>query len=791
MMRVMHAHRIRLALLFLMAGPASAADQWSAPHPGVERLFRTTPAPNRIHALRIDLCRDGVQVRATRSGERRQTPSAFARAVGAQVAINGDFFSYDGYGTTGLSIGDGDHWPGTSDSEAAGYVAFGFDRVEFSGSGERRGPEPWMREVVSGLGVIVEDGVAVERAPARPSHCSARHPRTAMGLSRDRRTLHLVVVDGRSGSSRGMNCVELGRLMRELGAWDAVNLDGGGSSALWVEGPGVVNRPSDGSQRVVANHLAVFARGSGEARHCDRSVEEAAYPLAGRGASTTTDLDGDGYPEVCGLGPEGVECARNDGAGRFEPVRVGPPLASGSGWGDPANASTLRFGDVDGDGRADLCVRANGGVLCYLYDGEPFARRIEGPALSDDTGWGALRHGATMHLADVNGDGLDDLCARAAAGHRCWPSTGDGFADPLPLDALANDDGFESPDTWGTIRAGDIDGDGRDDLCARTPAGMRCWRALGDGFEGPIEGPRWDDAGGWNRLPYWASIRLTDVDGDGRADLCARGVSGVRCHLSDGDRFGPASPDGLWPDAEGWADPDNATTWRLGDLDGDGDLDACARSNRGVRCALWDGAAFVGSLAGPDWSDEGDWDRRRYHATLHLLDLDGDARADICGRGYGGLRCARSIGEGFDETIAGPGWGDETGWGAEVRYATIQAAPARGGPRDAATPDALPEPDRRPDASGPDEGGDAPRDAAVTDRRGDGGGPPTTSPDDAGSTPRAYDPFADGDARPAASAEGVRGDGGCGTALGPRPDGPWGPLLLALALARVRRRVGA
>ena len=90
-----------------------------------------------------------------------------------------------------------------------------------------------------------------------------RHPRTAAGVTRDGRTLLLVVVDGRQpGWSAGATLVELADLMRGLGAWTALNLDGGGSSALWWRAPGeaegrIRNRPSDGHVRPVANALGV------------------------------------------------------------------------------------------------------------------------------------------------------------------------------------------------------------------------------------------------------------------------------------------------------------------------------------------------------------------------------------------------------------------------------------------------------------------------------------------------------------------------------------------------------
>lgn len=86
------------------------------------------------------------------------------------------------------------------------------------------------------------------------------HPRTAIGIDRDRHLLHLVTVDGRSESSSGYTLLQLARLMRSLGDEDAMNLDGGGSSEMVAKGPDggpleVRNAPSDGHERLVANGL--------------------------------------------------------------------------------------------------------------------------------------------------------------------------------------------------------------------------------------------------------------------------------------------------------------------------------------------------------------------------------------------------------------------------------------------------------------------------------------------------------------------------------------------------------
>ncbi len=84
------------------------------------------------------------------------------------------------------------------------------------------------------------------------------HPRTAIGYND--KEIVLVTVDGRQpGWSVGMRLHTLAKLMQELGCTDAMNLDGGGSTTAWVRGE-VVNRPSDGDQRSIANAVLVRSR---------------------------------------------------------------------------------------------------------------------------------------------------------------------------------------------------------------------------------------------------------------------------------------------------------------------------------------------------------------------------------------------------------------------------------------------------------------------------------------------------------------------------------------------------
>ncbi|HYF72658.1 MAG TPA: phosphodiester glycosidase family protein, partial [Nocardioides sp.] len=87
------------------------------------------------------------------------------------------------------------------------------------------------------------------------------HPRTAVGVDSDTGEVLLLVVDGRQSDSRGYTMVELANLMIDLGADEAVNLDGGGSSTMIGKNRNgnvaVLNDPSDGHQRWVANGISV------------------------------------------------------------------------------------------------------------------------------------------------------------------------------------------------------------------------------------------------------------------------------------------------------------------------------------------------------------------------------------------------------------------------------------------------------------------------------------------------------------------------------------------------------
>jgi hypothetical protein len=114
-------------------------------------------------------------------------------------------------------------------------------------------------EALGGFPELIRDGrVVLAEQTVRPEFGAQRHPRTAIGWDAGARRIWFVVVDGRQPPwSDGMSLDELTWLFRRLGATDALNLDGGGSTALVIRGD-LVNRPSDTQgERAVGNALSL------------------------------------------------------------------------------------------------------------------------------------------------------------------------------------------------------------------------------------------------------------------------------------------------------------------------------------------------------------------------------------------------------------------------------------------------------------------------------------------------------------------------------------------------------
>lgn len=128
--------------------------------------------------------------------------------------------------------------------------------------------------------------------------------------------------------------------------------------------------------------------------------------------------------------------------------------------------------------------------------------------------------------------------------------------------------------------------------------------------------------------PVPASLRVIgpDVDGDGRADICARAEDGVQCALNEGGTtFGATTRwTDSFSDANGWSNAAYYTSIHYPDLDGDGSADICSRAPTGMLCGLSDRASsFAVSSWSTDFSNGQGFDAVSSTSTLRTPVLDG------------------------------------------------------------------------------------------------------------------------------------------------------------------------
>ncbi|WP_367136969.1 phosphodiester glycosidase family protein [Saccharothrix sp. HUAS TT1] len=265
-----------------------------------------------------------------------------------------------------------------------------------------------LRAAIGGNQLLVRDGEVV--APADPLH-----PRTAVGFSADGKKMFLLTVDGRQGAYLlGLTLKDVAAILLEMGAHNALNLDGGGSSTLLARTPGaesvvVENTPSDGGERPVPNGLALYApTGSGELTGF--WVRTAMDPRAAPGADTvpgghpervfpglTRRLVADGHDETYGPARDDAhrwladraDVGRVDADGVFHAHRPGVAKAVARRGGVTGEVELTVLGALTGlsatTSRLSLPeVGGSGGLGVVGRDGDGFTAPVEPADLALD-----------------------------------------------------------------------------------------------------------------------------------------------------------------------------------------------------------------------------------------------------------------------------------------------------------------------------------------------------------------------------------------------------------------------
>jgi hypothetical protein len=245
------------ALAALAFSASTAHAQVSKPYPGMTLVEHGGQGAMIV----LDLCAPGTSIKTTAYADRKATPAEWATPKGYEAATNADFFDFPGWTyVVGRARSAGQDWPATAQGkEGRPYWQFGPGIVDGVPDGATA-PKAAATEIFGGHNVIISGGKTT--GPWAPANDGALlntlHARTSFGISADRRTVYSITVP---------DAVTAQTVVDRMFAWSAeatappvdyaTNLDGGGSSQMYVKGRGQI--VSTGRQ--VNNHVGLLAKG--------------------------------------------------------------------------------------------------------------------------------------------------------------------------------------------------------------------------------------------------------------------------------------------------------------------------------------------------------------------------------------------------------------------------------------------------------------------------------------------------------------------------------------------------
>ena len=250
----------RLFFLVVLISSAARAD-WHNVAPGVD--YQEFRADNYdVYVTRIDVGSDQIRIVVSNETDKGLKVSDYAKKVNAIAAVNGDYFD-DHFNPVGLTVGSCGPWTNTKDLRREIVLEIANQRGVLRKRADLGDTlDDPVDAAISGWPILVAGckALGAKELPGSDAFTRAPHPRTALGISNDGALLYFVVADGRRTGVPGLTLAELAAFMADkLGVCSAMNVDGGGSAAMWV-GDKIVNRPSDGVERGVGDHIAVIFR---------------------------------------------------------------------------------------------------------------------------------------------------------------------------------------------------------------------------------------------------------------------------------------------------------------------------------------------------------------------------------------------------------------------------------------------------------------------------------------------------------------------------------------------------
>jgi len=221
-------------------------------------------------------------------------PNSLATEAGATAAINGSYFNMSNCTSTTAIWLYGNEITTTTAEEFArcnGAVGFKdgvFTLMPYSSATTASQLSTWGKKydalVVAGP-ILRLNGVS-QNPYIGGEGFYGPHPRTMLGKCADG-TVYMIVAEGRLEGASGFSLPNLLSLAEDLDMTDAINLDGGGSSALWVNGPGIINRLSGGAVRNMPNIIIATSRAETPTAD-DMTVDGIKYKITGSGTVAVT-----------------------------------------------------------------------------------------------------------------------------------------------------------------------------------------------------------------------------------------------------------------------------------------------------------------------------------------------------------------------------------------------------------------------------------------------------------------------------------------------------------------------
>ena len=320
------------------------------------------------------------------------------------------------------------------------------------------------------------------------------------------------------------------------------------------------------------------------------------YPGLGRLAGDWTsqdvyprllgDSNGDGRSDIIAFGSYTVVLPGN-ADGTFGTYFQGSANYGTNGGWNSQNVYPRLIGDVNGDGRDDIVAFGGETYVAIAKSDGTFAPSMLASTNYGTTGGWNSQDRWTRLLGDVNGDGRDDIVAFGGDTYVALAKADGTFnTGILGLAGLGDNNGWNSQDKWPRLLA-DVNGDGKDDIVAFSDY---TYVALARG-DGTFAAPQLAYAGlgtvnGWNSLNTWQRA-VGDVNGDGRADVLAFGTGCV--YVIEGQSDGTFSPyyDAIYQfgPAQGWSSQ-NLQPRIVADVNGDGMDDIVGFADTGVYVAL-------------------------------------------------------------------------------------------------------------------------------------------------------------------------------------------------------------